>query len=329
MKQDFTVVNGQSYDNETGMPIAGKPAQSPAKKGTEAAGASRGVDAARVTTANTERSKTLRRTALKKPAAAQATPVAATPANQVTPRTPRRRVSDIARHPSVQKHAPAPVAPVKSSDIAPRTHPHVVKANVHMAQKRAAVAPAPSHGAPKNAKEAEISKAMASAPSKKEQTVAHKRQSTKGRKKAIKITAIIVSILIVLAVIAWFLLPTLLMKLAGFQTGVPATLPQFTPEGYSLSFPIKSDNNTVTSTFRAAGNSSFTLSQAKSAWDSDAVRAMVEKQSNGQFLTAVDRGLTVYTYGGNAAWVNKGILYTISGEPPLSSDTIMDIAQSL
>ena len=55
---------------------------------------------------------------------------------------------------------------------------------------------------------------------------------------------------------------------------------------------------------------------------------MIEENSKGRFLTSRDRGITVYTHDGNAAWVNRGILYTIEGDAGLSSDAIMRIANS-
>ena len=75
-------------------------------------------------------------------------------------------------------------------------------------------------------------------------------------------------------------------------------------------------------------NTSFVISQSNSPWNSDAVRSMIEENSKGRFLTSRDRGITVYTHDGNAAWVNRGILYTIEGDAGLSSDAIMRIANS-
>jgi hypothetical protein len=46
-------------------------------------------------------------------------------------------------------------------------------------------------------------------------------------------------------------------------------------------------------------------------------------------LTYSERGLTVYTYGSKAAWVNGGILYTLNGNAPLNSDQILKIASSM
>jgi hypothetical protein len=45
----------------------------------------------------------------------------------------------------------------------------------------------------------------------------------------------------------------------------------------------------------------------------------------------LDKGKTIYLYnnGANAAWVNGGVLYQITGNANLSSDQIVSIADSL
>ena len=47
------------------------------------------------------------------------------------------------------------------------------------------------------------------------------------------------------------------------------------------------------------------------------------------YTTESINGLTIYTYGPNAAWVNDGILYTVSGDARLSTDQIERIAISM
>ena len=40
-------------------------------------------------------------------------------------------------------------------------------------------------------------------------------------------------------------------------------------------------------------------------------------------------GLTIYSYGTHAAWVNAGILYTVDGNAELAPEQIQKIAASL
>ena len=84
-------------------------------------------------------------------------------------------------------------------------------------------------------------------------------------------------------------------------------------------------------TFAAnAGPSTYTLEQTKSGWDSSAVLdSYVKPMAGDDYETTTSNGLTIYTYDGSAAWVNRGIFYTISGDAPLSDDQIQRIATSL
>jgi hypothetical protein len=79
-----------------------------------------------------------------------------------------------------------------------------------------------------------------------------------------------------------------------------------------------------------SGPQNFTLNQKKSSWDSSAVLDNYVKQKAGEnYITYNERGLTIYTYGSDAAWINNGVLYTINGDAPLSSDQIRHIATSM
>ena len=313
-KNDTITVNGQSYDKQTGLPVSTPAPGRPARQTPNHRPATSLHGGA-------QKSKTLRRTPPKKPQPDITSPMVA--------RRPQRRSLDIARHPEVKKIAPAPARTPESPDIAPRAHPHVEKANQHIAAKKTAQHPAPHRPmTPKETKDAEIARALDSAPTKKEKRP--KKQRSHRHKKIRRISLISISIAIVLGAIIWINLPALSVHFAATQTGVAAAIPHYTPDGFRLRLPIQTNDNQVTITYTATnGDTSFILQQSNSSWNSDAVRAMVEEDSKGGFLTSRDRGITVYTYNGNAAWVNRGILYTIEGDAGLSSDAIMRIANSL
>ena len=78
----------------------------------------------------------------------------------------------------------------------------------------------------------------------------------------------------------------------------------------------------------ADGAKNFTIKQEKSDWNSSAVREFVDSKSK-DTTTTNSNGLTIYTYGSNAAWVNHGVLYTLEGDAPLSSEQIQRIANSM
>ena len=155
----------------------------------------------------------------------------------------------------------------------------------------------------------------------------------KRRSKIINIFSITVGIIFLL-IISYFLylnIPTLSVRVASAQTGINATYPEYHPNGYSVDGPVSYSDGQVTITFHAdSGDSEFAIKQSRSSWDSSALKDKVKSDSNGDPITiTTERGLTIYNYSGKASWVNGGILYTISGNAPLSSDQIRRIATSL
>lgn len=364
MKKDTIItVNGQKYDTVTGLPVNDTAPVTPAvKPAAVPPPMPRATTNARSLHAAPGRTKTLRRTTKKSPAATQNSlktsakkqqALSSTPAarqRQTSPQSPGGNVSDIissrksrpshtqphpATNPQVKKFAATPSKkPSASPDITPRNHPHAAAA----AQKKttvqrhaAARAPSSAPSAPhttKAIKDAEIKKALVAAkpPS---QSPTPPRPPRRHRR-TVRWSALIIFILLVVGAIVIMYLPTISVRIASTQSGVQAEVPHFMPDGYRLRLPAAAENNRVTLTFVSNQNdATFTLTQEKSSWDSQAVRASVEQQSGGQFLTTNDRGLTIYTYNGNAAWVNKGILYQIKGDSQLSNDTILRIASSL
>lgn len=146
-------------------------------------------------------------------------------------------------------------------------------------------------------------------------------------------TASIIISTVLLLIIGYFIyinMPVLSVRVASAQAGINATFPEYHPDGYSLSGPVSYSDGEVTINFRSnTNNSKFVINQSRSSWDSTAVKNQIAKDSNNSFVTTSERGLTIYTYGGNAAWVNGGILYRINGDATLSGDQIRRIASSL
>jgi len=303
MKNDKIVsINGQNYDSVSGLPV-GKPQSSSVHS-------------------LAQKSKTLYRRATNKPAGHAAPLIRKV-----------GRSMDIARSKSVAHFAPRPsVEPVKATvtkpmtDIGPKKHPMAARV-----ESIRAMAPKPASAVTKSAKDIK-EQAIAEAFKKlseheKEQKNLHKHSS----KMIKRVTLIVVVILAIL--IGYFIyvnMPILSVRVASASAGISASFPQYQPDGYSLSGPVAYSDGQVTMTFHAnTGNSKFIIKQARSSWDSSALKNQVNADSNSEFITTEERGLTIYTYNGNAAWVNGGILYTITGDAPLSGDQIRRIATSL
>lgn len=237
---------------------------------------------------------------------------------------------DIARSKSIAHFTPRSTTIIKNParetnkrpNIGPSRHPLAARVD-QMRSKSAIISETKS---PTAIKEAAIAEALQT-PTKKQP----KKQSFLKRNfKFINIFSISFAVLIAAGCLIYLNIPSISVHVAGYQAGINATFPEYHPDGYSLDGPVTYTNGEVTINFRSNTNSTkFVIKETKSSWDSSAVKNRVAKDSNGEFITTQERGLTIYTYNGNAAWVNGGILYTINGNAPLSGDQIRRIATSL
>ena len=124
-------------------------------------------------------------------------------------------------------------------------------------------------------------------------------------------------------------MPNISIKMAAVQSGIDAKYPSYKPDGYALNGPIKFKSGEVSMKYAYAdGSSGYTITQQKSGWNSSAVKEFFSEKHKNPNTTMID-GLTIYSGGKEAAWVNGGILYQISGDANLSSSQIEKIATSL
>lgn len=209
----------------------------------------------------------------------------------------------------------------------PITHPLIAKVEMIRSAQKNQSEQLVTAKSPKKIKEEAIAEAL-----KKADEIKNQKQPNffKRHKKLFNISTISLILLIVVGYITYLNMPGISVMVASTQAGIDAKYPEYHPNGFSLQGPVAYQDGEVTIKFRAnAGGKEFTIKQSKSSWDSSAVKNMVDKESKGEFITTEERGLTIFTYNGNAAWVNGGILYTITGDAPLSSDQVRRIATSL
>jgi hypothetical protein len=323
-------INGRAYDAITGLPIEPisviapnktpmkkKPAPAPLAKPQPKT--SRGVATSETVHSNLQRSQTLLRRATKKPEV---------PNKPITRRATPGRHMDIAKSAGVARFAkhPAVEAPVAKPDKPARVHPVTQRTLTRTAPKKAAPTPAKPVTA-KEVKDERIAKALAAPKAKV-------KKQPKFAIKHLRRIIIIGSIVLVVAIAlfaAWRLVPNISVSIAAAQAGIEARYPEFTPDGYSLSQPVSFSDGEVDLKFTSNSNENYyTISQARSSWDSSAVLDNVVTPAAGaNYVTTKERGLTIYTWDTNAAWVNGGILYQINSKAPLSGDQIRRIATSL
>lgn len=310
-------INNRMYDAATGMPVADTEpkttVEAPTVKATPAA-----VKAAAEVHVTQQRSKTLNRRATKKPGPA--------------PRPQPGKHMDISRSHHVTRFAKT-IEPLSeatktqpaAADAPATVHPTVKRALAAVARPQQVIA-----ATPKQIKDAAITAALAPTP-KAEKTQKDPTKLSRLLSKRFAIISVVVVALIATGGIVYANLPTLSVAVAASQAGITATYPKYIPDGYSLSQPVTYKDGSVDLTFKSNGGAGeYTIAQARSTWNSTAVLDnVVRKEAGENYVTNQERGLTIYSYDGNAAWVNAGILYTIDSSAPLSSDQIRRIATSL
>jgi hypothetical protein len=354
MPNKTITINGRAYDAVTGLPISERvydqvsrvtnsKSQSPKKETAKAE--TKPISAAELKPEPEPKAEPKKKTAIKRDAATAATQVhsqtqrsktllrraAKKPAPAVKRPTTGRHM-DMARSSKITKFAPHPVTtPVEPApkaapkpDKAPQVHPVAAKAIARATPSKATVVKPVTA---KDVKNVEIAAAMAKPKAK---------PAKKKNNKLVGRLAIIVGSILALGLILFAIyhfIPSVSVGIASAQAGVKASYPEYVPDGYSLSHPVTFDDGEVTLKFKSNGNSdnSYTIKQTRSSWDSSAVLDNVVRAAAGEnYITTKERGLTVYSYNNNAAWVNGGVLYVISSDnAPLSGEQIRHIATSL
>ena len=332
MEPKTVTVNGTVYDSRTGMPLR-------KERGHEKPH----HHAAQHVHAQPQRSKTLNRryvalhtTKTDKPKAvvvehARTTASAPTAISvhhkPSTVERPSRsdHITKFAKHPH-----PTPKHRQVGADIAPVAHP--VAAAAHRAQQ-AQKQPTPELAIRPSQviKQEAIEKALAQSTPK-----SHKKQVTQAKKRSktqrfMSTASASLAIALLAGYFTYLNMPAISTRVAAAQAGIDASYPGYRPSGYSLSGPVAYDQGSVSMKFAAnAGPQTYTLTQSNSDWDSSAVlENSVLPSAGDEYTTTTTSGLTIYHYDNKAVWVNKGILYTITGGESLSNDQVQNIATSL
>lgn len=335
----IVTVNGQKYDAVSGLPVAAKAPSAPATP--EPATQKRSVERVSHTATphtRTQRSTTLNRKFTQKPTPTRMAISRHHPAravhHDIKPATATERPA-VAMSPSVRKFAPHPVGAsqpaVRSMDIGPVVHPHVAKAHARSAAKQAhrETGHLTKHVPAAEIKQQAVTKAVhEAAPAVAKQ---HKEKFWQQKQRLTGIIAATFAIVLLGGYFTYLNMPNLSVRVAAAQAGIDASYPDYRPDGYALNGPVTYSDGRVSMNFKSNGSdTSFTVNQSKSSWNSDAVLDnYVTPKAGDSYMPYTERGLTIYTYDNNAAWVNGGILYTIEGDAPLSGDQIRQIATSL
>lgn len=354
-KANFVIINNRVYDSITGLPAdeyqptnisnleqaAEKATKELSTRGTSVSAVHKSV----------QKSQTLRRKYVQLPAPkSQLVSAPKVETRNFTPmsldRFTIKKASSI-----VETSQSVAVRPNSSARLRPaETHPVVGRAtgksfdlnsprrkhvnNVRNMDTQARLSPvAPAQ--PAALKSAQVLKNEAILEAMNREVVEQKRSRSKAKRRISpfsRFAGVAVPALAILMLSGYFTylsMPNLSIKMAAVQSGVNAKYPGYQPDGYALNGPITFGDGEVVMKFAYAdGGHKFTLTQQKSSWNSASVKQLFAASPENVTATAVD-GLTIYSQGGRAIWVNAGVLYTIDGEAALSTQQIQKIATSL
>lgn len=327
MNEKTVEINGTVYDKITGMPIRRTDA-APLKQRSHAATVHRKL----------QKSTTLNRNYVQRQTVTQV-PVAQP---KVTSIPVKEAAHEAIRSPMIQKYAKHPVATKSAprrkpheSLSPPAVHPMVQQVHAARQTKQQPIKKVPK---PSDIIKAEaIQTALDSAPTSHPKQRAPRRPKQRTNKylfgRAFSFASSGVALLLIAGYFTYMNMPNLSVRVAAVQAGVQADYPGYRPSGYSLAGPVSFDEGRVAMNFGSNGTDrAFTLTQTRSGWDSAAVYenyVAPRVDDSGNYTTTTSGGLTIYSWSGNAAWVNNGVLYTVDGDAPLTPDQIQRMATSL
>lgn len=318
MTKSTITINGRMYDAITGKriaePAAAAKPQPPVNAKpvfSDVAPVAKTINtvhaAAQAVHGTPQRSHTLTRAAVRKPE-----PVA-------------MRNNNIRKFHTALQQAPAEtqVAAAPASPAPVALHPAAVRA-----AHSAAPQPVPQQLSGTDLKEQLIKERLAeveNAPAKKQRHGWLSRQP-----RLVTILSSTLALLVLGGYLTYITLPSISLKVAASRAGVNATMPEYKPDGYSFDGPISYSPGEVIINYKSNTNKTgYKLTQKTTNWDSQAVLDNYVAKLTDNYLTFQEQGITVYTFGNKAVWVNGGLLYTVEGDALLSSDQILRLATSV
>ena len=338
--KNYVVINGRAYNTITGLVMNDIDVKETEIK-KEQSISKRGTSVSNIHAAHVQKSSTLNRRHVKMP---QRTPLAT---------KPQKARVDVKQHIAVKKFstsiiskpAPQKIAinrPAETHPVTRRAQQRPLSVNTKLRKERqpltmnnnplVAVAPQKIKKpivakTSKQLKNEAIEKALSNEIISNKK--ARRRQKKGGTLRWLNTFSVGFAVMLLGGYLTYLSMPNISIKMAAVQSGIDAKYPGYKPDGYALNGPIKFKSGEVSMKYAYAdGSSGYTITQQKSGWNSSAVKEFFSEKHKNPNTTMID-GLTIYSGGKEAAWVNGGILYQISGDANLSSSQIEKIATSL
>lgn len=151
------------------------------------------------------------------------------------------------------------------------------------------------------------------------------------RGRTVTIASSLMAIVVLSSFIAYQNMPNLSLRLAAAKAGFNASMPGYKPSGFALAGPIHYGPGEITITYKSADKGlGYKVSQRPSQWNSETLLGNFVATRKEPYQTYQEKGRTIYIYdGANATWVNGGIWYQINADPTIASNQLLRIASSL
>lgn len=313
MSKQTVTINGKVYDQHSGMPLGEE--RSHVQK----------FSSSQTIHSQVQKSSALNRRYVHKDQPAPRHVVAAKKQVSINP-------AHVSHSPSISHFAPHPAGVTEArgqmiSDIGPVSHPIVDRAMHKKLAQQTSVKPKTAE----EIKSRALSDAMQKATPRASKKDVRPRSKASPMRRRAGLAAASLALIMFGGYLTYLNMPGISVRVAAAQAGINASYPSYRPSGYSLSGPVAYQQGIVSMKFAANGSpQSYSVAEQRSGWDSSAVlQNYVTPKVGNEYTTTEANGLTIYSYGTNAAWVNDGILYTITGNAPLSSEQVQRIATSM
>lgn len=150
--------------------------------------------------------------------------------------------------------------------------------------------------------------------------------------KIVSVSAGVFAILLLGGFFAYQNVPSIGMRIAASKAGFSGKLPSNVPAGYAFKSPINAEPNNIALTYKSRSDDrQFIIVQRPTNWSSESLLTNYLLDSQFRYQVYRDKGLTVYIYNGsNATWVDKGVWYSVtSPDSALSSEQLLELASSI
>ena len=126
-------------------------------------------------------------------------------------------------------------------------------------------------------------------------------------------------------------MPDISIRVAAMQSGIDPKYPGYVPRDFSVNDMVAEEGKITINFKNSQTDDSFSLTEERSSWDSNALLSnYIKKEYGDDFTTLRENGLTIYISSNAASWVNGGLLYKLNiTSGTLTKKQIRSIAVSL